>query len=271
MKDIVGNRTNIDFGTKVRLAGLALRENGILWTVLIGIYYLASGLADRAYSVAAARRSALNLLGVNSPRMNKLIWNNWDWNSRGEEWSITQAWKDSVLTCLMGPNVPQGCDALEIGPGAGRWTEELVSRAGSLIAVDISETCVAECRQRFSHATHAQFLVGSGSDLSALGSASVDAIWSFDVFVHINKAEFAAYVGEFARVLRPGGRGVIQHGAVGGRSGGWRSDATAADVAEFLRAAGLVCVAQMTEWQDGPDRFPAGLYGDVVTVFHKAG
>ena len=70
-------------------------------------------------------------------------------------------------------------------------------------------------------------------------------------------------------MLRPNGRGVIQHGAVGGGNGGWRSDATTASVAGFLREAGLTVESQISEWQDGDVKFPAGLYGDVVTIFSK--
>ena len=70
-------------------------------------------------------------------------------------------------------------------------------------------------------------------------TGSTDAIWSFDVFVHINKPQFEAYTKEFARVLKPGGVGVVHHGAVGGASGGWRSDVTTADVERFLTSAGL--------------------------------
>lgn len=269
MKDIVENRSHISFGTKLRLASLALQENGPLWTLQMGLYYVASGIADSAYAAAASRRIAKNLPGVNSARMNKVIWDRWDWKAKGEEWSISPAWKESVIRHLLRPNVPEQCDVVEIGPGGGRWTEELIARCRKVTAIDISETCIAECKLRFRDAKNAEFIVGSGSDLKPVADASVDAVWSFDVFVHINKPEFSNYAREFARVLRPGGRGVIQHGAVGGENGGWRSDATTADVATFLQSAGLTVEKQIVEWQDGDEKFPSGLYGDVVTIFSK--
>jgi ubiquinone/menaquinone biosynthesis C-methylase UbiE len=269
MKDIVENRSHISLSTKFRLAALALRENGSIWTMQMGIYYLASGLAGAAYSAAASRRIAKNLPGVNSARMNKIIWNNWDWKAKGEEWSISPAWKASVIGHLLRPNIRERADVVEIGPGGGRWTEELIARCNTVKAVDISEACVKECQLRFKDAGNAEFIVGSGSDLKAIRNASVDAIWSFDVFVHVNKPEFRNYASEFARVLRPGGRGVIQHGAVGGRNGGWRSDARTEDVARFLQDAGLTVEQQILEWQDNEAKFAAGLYGDVVTIFSK--
>ena len=51
------------------------------------------------------------------------------------------------------------------------------------------------------------FRLGNGSDLAGVASGSIDAVWSFDVFVHVNRAEFKAYAAEIARVLRQGGEG----------------------------------------------------------------
>jgi hypothetical protein len=85
MKDIVENRSHISLSNKLHIASLALRENGSIWTMQMGIYYLASRLAGAAYSAASSRRIAKNLPGVNSARMNKIIWNSWDWKAKGEE------------------------------------------------------------------------------------------------------------------------------------------------------------------------------------------
>ena len=81
--------------------------------------------------------------------------------------------------------------------------------------------------------------------------------------------QMSAYVREFARVLKPAGVGVVQHGAVGGARGGWRSDVTAGDVQELLRSAGLQVRAQIDSWRDSGREFKAGLYDDVVTIFEK--
>ena len=126
-----------------------------------------------------------------------------------------------------------------------------------------------ECQQRFTGCDNVEFRVGSGADLEGVATGGVDAIWSFDVFVHINKPQFAAYCKEFARVLRPGGMGVIHHGAIGGEKGGWRSNVANVDVEEFLRSAGLDVKAQISSWKDAGQEFQAGLYDDTVTVFHK--
>jgi ubiquinone/menaquinone biosynthesis C-methylase UbiE len=270
MKDIIENRVRLDGSTKARLLAMSLKENGLLWTSLIGIYYTASAIGEKAFSIAARRRTKLGLPGMNSVAINKVIWEEWDWSGHGEEWSPSSEWKGSVIRTLLVPNIPDGSAIVEIGPGGGRWTGDLQARAKKLTGIDISEACIRECERRFADCRNVEFWVGSGADLKGVDTGSTDAIWSFDVFVHINKPQFEAYTKEFARVLRPGGVGVVHHGSVGGASGGWRSDVTTADVERFLTSAGLRVKQQLSSWRDANEEFKAGLYGDVVTVFQRA-
>lgn len=269
MKDIVANRDRLTTGTKIKLMGLSLRENGFLWTTAMGFYYVASAVAEKSFAAADGMRQRRGLPGMNSPAMNRAIWNSWDWSAKGEEWSPSPEWKASVIGRIMRPHIRRGGDILEIGPGGGRWTEELADGARSLLGIDISEAAVENCRQRFKGLANATFRVGSGTDLSGVADASIDAVWSFDVFVHINREQFRAYVFEIKRVLKSGGVCIIQHGTAGGATGGWRSNVTAEDVKRFVAEAGLVLVEQFSTWQDGGREFPAGLYNDAVTIFRK--
>lgn len=270
MKDIVENRQRLGAGQKAAMAKLALRENGLVWTGLLGTYYLFSGLADRAFAAMASRRIRKNLPGLNSAAMNRLIWNSWDWSAAGEEWTPSEEWKQSVLACVLRPNIGAAGSVVEIGPGGGRWTEELQKRAGRLTGLDISQACVETCRQRFADCDNVEFRVSSGTDLPGVEDDSVDSIWSFDVFVHINEKELRDYAAEFFRVLKAGGRGVLHHGTAGGSTGGWRSDVTDSTMKQILTGAGLEIVDQFRTWTD-PDgtEHQAGLYDDAITVFRK--
>ena len=67
--------------------------------------------------------------------------------------------------------------------------------------------------------------------------------------------DVAAYVGEIARVLRPGGRAVIHHSARHDRRG-WRAPMSAALFARLARDRGLEVESQE----------PWGSYADVVSV-----
>ena len=96
MKDIVENRQRISFGKKVKIAFLALRENGLIWSFFLGIYYFCSAVANKAFSIMDRRRKRKGLPGLNSARMNKLIWEAWDWEAGGEEWTPSPEWKHTV-------------------------------------------------------------------------------------------------------------------------------------------------------------------------------
>ena len=159
---------------------------------------------------------------------------------------------------------------LEIGSGAGRWTEYLIENCDQLIGVDISETSVRECERRFRDYPKARFEVGNGDDLASIQSGSIDGVWSFDVFVHINKHQVKSYVSELARVMKPGGVELIQHGSVAGAAGGWRSDVRTSDFCEFLLSDGFVVDCQLRSWDDNGQKFDAGLYQDTITCFRKS-
>jgi SAM-dependent methyltransferase len=267
MKDIVENRQKMSLAPKIRLAWISLRTNGPLWFIFIYIYYLGSALAHFGFKHADLVRKKNNLPGMNSLSANKLIWENWNWRDGGDEWTLSPEWKTSVVKTFIDPYYVNCGTLLEIGPGAGRWTEYLIAKAGKLIGVDISETCVAECRNRF---PSAEFEVGNGKDIAMIPSGTVDAIWSFDVFVHINGAEFSSYIEEFRRVLKPAGLAIIHHGSVGGSNGGWRSNVTDAMVREYMAANGFDIAEQVHSWLDQGTKYSAGLYADTITIARRA-
>ena len=269
MTDIVENRKRITIGRKVKLLQLALKENGFTWCFFFGLYYLGSTSANAAFRQMEALRRKHNLPGLNSASINREIWESWDWGAGGEEWTISDEWKDSLVKCVMLKHIKSGTDLLEIGPGGGRWTEHLQKLAGSLVGVDISEKCVEVCREKFKDCDNVRFFANKGNDLSGIEDRSLDAIWSFDVFVHINKKEVGQYVGEFFRVLRPGGIGVIHHGTNAGMEGGWRSNLTCTDFDGVLGDAGLRVVSRFENWLDDGRQYEVGRYGDVITVFEK--
>lgn len=269
MKDLVENRQRIGLRAKLRLAWIAVRSNGPLWFAFFSVYYLGSAVSDLGFRHADSLRKKKNLPGMNSLQANKVIWESWDWSGKGDEWTISPEWKRSVVRNFIDPYFDCCHSILEIGPGAGRWTEFLVPKAQRFVGIDISEACVAECRKRFATMSNAEFSVGNGCDLKMISSTSIDGIWSFDVFVHIDSDEFRSYVREFQRVLRDGGVVVIHHGSVGGTEGGWRSNMTEALVRKFMIESGFEVEKQIRSWLDAGVEHLAGLYSDTITIARK--
>jgi ubiquinone/menaquinone biosynthesis C-methylase UbiE len=268
MRDLVENRKRVSFWHKLKVAAIAIRENGPLWCSLFLTYYVASTVAHGAFTAMDRLRRRRALPGLNSAALNKEIWNAWEWSAQGDEWTHSAQWKDSLIRCVLQQQIAAETQILEIGPGAGRWTGPLLERARSYVGIDISAACVDYCRKRFGTDPRARFEVGSGRDLAAVADASIDAVWSFDVFVHINCAEIEGYADEFARVLRPGAVAVIHHGGVGGAQGGWRSNLTASALQEIMERHGLRIERSFDRWKDG-DAVHGLIYGDLISVISK--
>ena len=148
MKDIVENRQRIGLGSKLRLALISIRSNGPVWFIFLGIYYLGSAVSNRIKRADMLRKKK-NLPGMNSLLANKVIWESWDWSGKGDEWTISPEWKASVVRNFIDPFYRDCNTILEIGPGGGRWTEFLIPKGKEFVGIDISETCVSECRKRF--------------------------------------------------------------------------------------------------------------------------
>jgi SAM-dependent methyltransferase len=205
---------------------------------------------------------------------NRTIWQRWDWSEHGDEWTEDvrafrgvdpEAWKATLIQEVMLGYAPPGGTFLEIGPGGGRWTQTLEGRAGRLILADIASVCLDLCRERFRDRSHIEYIVTDGRSLPGVDDRSVDFIWSYDVFVHINPTDTDRYLGEFARVLKPGAHATIHHAGTyvddQEARGRFRSHIDAAFFAHLTARNGLTVVRQ--------DRSLAHFPGDVVSVIRK--
>ncbi len=136
-------------------------------------------------------------------------------------------------------------EILEISPGAGRFSVELLRFAKSMVFVDLSPVCIEICRERFRYLPDARFFVNDGSSLGMLGDESFDLIASWDSFVHIDREIVERYVAQFPGKLRRGGLAWIHHSAHGRTEEGWRSNMTAALMREYAERHGLLVRAQV--------------------------
>jgi ubiquinone/menaquinone biosynthesis C-methylase UbiE len=251
----------------------SLARNGVRWTAYASVL----ALLRQASKVIQRRMIELErkhgLAGSNNIRSLYDMWQWYDWRLKGEEWSPSPIWKQSVIDHVMVRWIEPGQTVLEIGPGVGRWTEPLIDLADRLIVVDLSDRCIDLCRERFQGATNMEFQINDGRTLPGVASDSVDGVWSWDVFTMVAPHDIDSYLAELARVMRAGGRAVIHHAKEGGRAtglaaDGWRSHMTAELFNDMLNKHGLRLIEQFDSW--GPSgRFDVKKYRDVVSVFEK--
>ncbi|HEY1503104.1 MAG TPA: class I SAM-dependent methyltransferase [Stellaceae bacterium] len=206
-------------------------------------------------------------------------WNTYAWPLDGDEWSDQAAacgapyavWKQSLVDAFIAPHIDANAAVLEIAPGHGRWTPYLAMTARRYIGVDMNSSCIAYCRKRFTRFSNAAFYSNDGRSLPMVFRESINYIWSFDSFVHIDRATTDRYMAAFARILVHGGRACIHHPGhpdATQRTRAWRSDVTTESFAALATRHGLHLLAQTDSW--GPDgRFHARLYGDCISLLEK--
>jgi SAM-dependent methyltransferase len=208
----------------------------------------------------------------NSAEANRGRWNEWDWSAYGEEWTESEEWKHGLVEDVMLRIVPAGGTVVEIGPGAGRWSVFLASHCARVIAVDLAQAPLDSVAERLAGAGNLECLFSDGSSLRGIGDGAADAVWSFDVFVHIAPTDQAAYLAEIVRVLRRGGVAAIHHadgrnrGIIPSRRG-WRAPMTATLFAALALERGLEVEEQIRYWSGG--RHGLDAYHDVITVLRR--
>ena len=100
---------------------------------------------------------------------------------------------------------------LEIGAGVGRVGAILAPLCREWIGADVSENMVAHMDRRLGEFANVRTLVLNGYDLSSIPDKSVDLVYCTVVFMHLSEWDRYAYVREGFRVLRPGGRMLVDN------------------------------------------------------------
>jgi SAM-dependent methyltransferase len=95
---------------------------------------------------------------------------------------------------------------LEIGCGAGRVGEHLVTRCARWIGTDVSKHMLSHARNALRGHDNVSLVHLDGTGLSGIPGESVDVLYCTTVFMHIEEWDRYRYVRDAHRVLRPGGR-----------------------------------------------------------------
>jgi ubiquinone/menaquinone biosynthesis C-methylase UbiE len=132
----------------------------------------------------------------------------------GDRWGHPESFEPllAMRRRFIDPYFVPGSTVLEIGAGGGRWTQYF-QRAGQLIVVEFNPESFASLRGRFPDLHFTPYQT-QGYEMSGIANASVDLVFTFDVFVHLEPEGIGAYLIEIERVLKPGGVAVVHYGEV---------------------------------------------------------
>jgi ubiquinone/menaquinone biosynthesis C-methylase UbiE len=98
---------------------------------------------------------------------------------------------------------------LDLGSGCGFGTATIARHASEVIACDISPAYLEYARRECNELGNIQFHAITNHDLSPVDDHSVDVVISMAVFIHLNLYDIYQYFEEFSRVLKPGGKVLI--------------------------------------------------------------
>jgi len=185
-------------------------------------------MSETSHSVAASRalerlRHTWNALGEDDPLWAILS----DAGKRGGRWDADAffAAGEGEIAALEAMCASLGLPAahrlaLDFGCGVGRLSRALASRYAQVVGVDISPSMLAQARALHAGTRNVRFVENAATQLGFVADASVDLVYSV-ITLHHNPAPLQlAYIGEFLRVLAPGGVAVFQIAT--GYSRDWR-------------------------------------------------
>jgi SAM-dependent methyltransferase len=118
--------------------------------------------------------------------------------------------------------------ALDVGCGTGNLTAHLIAAGARVTAADLSQAFIDLVAARHRGAGLEDVLLLNGTDLRPIADGAFDLVVTYSVLHHV--PDYAALVGEMARVTAPGGIVMIDHERT---DDSW----TSPDYAAFLREA----------------------------------
>lgn len=135
---------------------------------------------------------------------------------------------------------------LDFGCGPGFLAKAMSAHVRQVIATDVSGGVIA-CAAALNGANNIRYQANTADDLRRIADGSIDLVCSFAVVQHLRKEQTAAFFREFARVLRPGGQGVVHF--LLGQSGvheeqGWELERVEVRMAYFSESESLELARQ---------------------------
>lgn len=102
-------------------------------------------------------------------------------------------------------------NVLELAVGHGRITNILLGISNHVTGVDVLQENIDFCADRFKTASNLTLIKNDGVTLKEISSESISFIICFDSMVHFDSDVIRIYLGEFNRILKPGGYAFLHH------------------------------------------------------------
>jgi SAM-dependent methyltransferase len=168
---------------------------------------------------------------------------------------IEPLWRDVVWPTIA------DCDfrrVVDLAAGHGPNTRKLLEVADEVWAVDMNQENLDACRARFGDEPRLRCALTDGSSLAALDDESVSLVYCFGAMVHFDSDVVRAYLGEFRRVLVPGGHAFCRHSNYTRSPGGdvhdnphWRNFMSRELFAHYAAKEGLEVVhSRVIDWSE---------------------
>jgi SAM-dependent methyltransferase len=119
------------------------------------------------------------------------------------------AYRRKIVDTLIVPHVSPDTAMLDFGCGPGVVANMAAPFVRRMIAVDVSRGVIAISRA-LDHPPNVEYIANRGDDLAFLDAASLDLVFSFVVLQHLTPGQVKSFLAEFYRVLKPGGKAVLQ-------------------------------------------------------------
>ena len=122
----------------------------------------------------------------------------------GDEWG-NPADLQRIIEEYIQPFVDTNAVAAEIGSGGGRVASRVAPIVGKLYCFDISTEMLAKAKAALSEQANVQFMLLHQPSFPPEFGGTLDFVYSFDVFVHLDLHTIWKYLNEIRRVLKDSG------------------------------------------------------------------
>lgn len=133
---------------------------------------------------------------------------------------------------------------MELAPGGGRFTPELIRLSREMHLIDYNEVCIKICKERFVYYPDMHFYVNDGTSVAGVAGGDFDLIACWDSMVHMATSVIEKYMRSFTTKLTVGGIAWLDHSGRGLNQQGCRSDMTAEKMVSIAEANGFFVAAQ---------------------------